>query len=117
MVCAGCSSEPHTYPVSGSVSYQNEAVIEGTIIFASADGAGPTAVARIENGRYEILTTAGEKRVRITATKETGRMLTGAMEQKYPETVDIIPPKYNTATTLVRNVDPDGDLIVDFLLE
>ncbi len=117
LLLGGCNSGPKLYKVSGGVSYRGEAIAEGVIIFAASDGAGPTAVGNIHNGRYELLTTAGEKKVRITASKETGRILEGAMDQKYAERVDLIPPKYNTATTLVRTVDPSGDLLIGFQLE
>lgn len=116
LIC-GCGGGPKQFTVTGSVSYQGQPVADGEIVFADAQGTGPTAAAKIENGKYTIHTTAGEKKVRITATRETGKIVEGAMGAKYPQRVDLIPPQYNTATTLVRKVGPDGDLVLDFPLQ
>ena len=43
-------------------------------------------------------------------------MLEGAMGAKYPERVDLIPAKYNSATTLTRAITPESST-VDFRLE
>jgi hypothetical protein len=113
----GCGGGPREYSVTGSVTYQGKPVAQGEIVFADAKGSGSTSIGKIENGRYAIRTTAGEKRVRITATKETGRIIKGAMGAECPELVDLIPPQYNTATTLIRTVDADGGLVFDFALQ
>jgi hypothetical protein len=44
-------------------------------------------------------------------------MIEGAMDVSYPERADLIPPQYNTATTLLRTVDPQGDQAIDFYLD
>lgn len=113
----GCGSGPTLYTISGEVTYQGEPVREGQIIFADADGKAPTAHGTIEQGKYTIQTTAGVKQVRITATKETGKMIQGAMDVTYPEIVDLIPAKYNSATTLQNTVEPEGPRVIDFRLE
>ncbi len=113
----GCSSEPKQYAVTGEVRYLGQPVARGEIVFADANGAGAAAVGKIKDGRYRICMLPGEKKVRITAAKETGKMIEGAMGVKYPERVDLIPPKYNSATTLVLTVEPDGDGVFDFRLE
>lgn len=114
---SGCNDGPKLYTVVGSVSFQGDTVSKGTIICAPVDGIGPAATGEIVDGRFSILTTAGEKTVRISATKETGRMILGAMDQQYPEEIDIVPPRYNSASTLVRTIDPDGGLEINFRLE
>ncbi len=117
MPAGGCNDGPAVYEVVGSASYQGNPLAEGLIIFAPRDGIGPTATGDIRDGRFSVFATAGEKTVRITASKETGRMIQGAMDQQYPERIDIVPPQYNTASTLVRNIDPDGSRVIDFQLE
>ena len=112
----GCDTGPKFYPVTGSVSYAGQPVADGEIIFADAAGSGASAVGRIEKGRYTLQATAGENQVRITASKETGRMLEGGMGAKIPERIDLIPAQYNTATTLNRTVDPHA-LTIDFDLK
>ncbi len=112
----GCSQEPRQYVVTGSVSYRGQLVTEGEIIFVAGAGSGESSVGRIEQGRYMLRTSAGDKQVRITASKETGRMLEGGMGARIPERIDLIPPKYNTDTTLSCTVDPQK-LALDFDLK
>ena len=113
----GCSKGPTVYTVSGEVTYQGKPVESGDIAFADAARSDRTASGTITDGRYSLQTTAGKKLVRITATKETGKMITGAMDATYPEIVDLIPEKYNTATTLEITVDPGQSTKGDFHLE
>ena len=113
----GCRRGPTLYPVSGAVRYQGQPVEAGQIFFADPTGAAPTAYGPIENGRYAIEVAAGAKQVRITATKETGKIIEGAMGANYPEVVDLIPPQYNAASTLTADVGPAGDKAIDFDLE
>ncbi len=113
----GCSSEPKQYVVSGEVTYKGQPVAQGEIVFADAKGGtAATAAGKIKDGRYQIRILPGDKKVRITSTKETGKMLEGAMGAKYPERVDLIPAKYNSATTLTRTITPESGT-VDFRLE
>ena len=116
LIC-GCGGGPKLYTVTGTVTYQGKPVQSGQIVFADATTTGPTATAAIKDGQYKIRCTAGDKKVRITATQETGKMVEGAMGATYPETIDLIPPQYNTATTLQCKVGPDEDPVCDFSLE
>ena len=114
---AGCETGPKLYTVTGSVTFQNQPVAKGQIVFADAGDAAAAAVGQIENGRYSVQTTAGAKIVRITASKETGRILEGAMGAKVPELIDLIPPQYNTASSLRRTVEAKPEQSIDFPLE
>ena len=113
----GCNFGPPSVVVSGTVSYQGEMVRQGEIIFADVQSTAPAAVGKVEDGRYRLETLAGEKRVRITASKETGRIVEGAMGTTYPEQVDLLPPEYNSASTLVRTVEPKKECVLDFQLK
>lgn len=114
LLLTGCNNGPRLHTISGSVQYKGQPVADGEIVFA--DAAGDSAVGRIQQGRYTLQATAGEKQVRISASKETGRILEGAMGAKIPERIDLIPAQYNTATTLTRTVDPQTPTI-DFDLK
>ncbi len=114
---AGCGNKASQYTVVGMVTYQGKRVIQGEIVFADAKNAIPAAVGKIENGKYQVSTLAGEKRIRITAAKETGKIIEGPMGVKYPERMDLIPPKYNSASTLTRIVEAKANGILDFQLE
>jgi len=113
---SGCSNKPKEYVVSGEVTYQGQSVVQGDIVFADAKGSAAAAVGKIKDGRYQVRMLPGDKKVRITSTKETGKMLEGAMGAKVPERIDLIPPKYNSATTLTRTITPESST-VDFRLE
>jgi hypothetical protein len=113
---AGCSSEARQYEIKGSVAYRGEPVAEGQIIFADPQG-GSAAVGQIHDGRYTLRATAGAKTIRITATKETGRIMEGGMGAKIPERVDLIPPQYNTQSAELRTVEPKEPQTIDFDLK
>lgn len=101
---AGCSNEPRQYDVIGSVTYQGQPIADGQILFEDEGGSGRWPGV-IKNGRYQLRATAGPKLVRLTATKETGRMLEGAMDTKVPERIEIIPAKYNQQSQERRTVE------------
>jgi hypothetical protein len=107
LLLTGCGGGPDLVSVSGEVTYDGAPVAEGQIVFADVDGVAPTSHAPIASGKYKIETPAGAKKVRITATKETGKILEGAMGAEVPELVDLIPAKYNTATTLSAEIAAD----------
>lgn len=117
LLIASCSGAPRLYTVSGTVTYQGKPIPLGQIVFADAAGNSPASAGAIEQGSYTLETTPGAKSVRITATKETGKMIEGAMGAEYPEVIDLLPEQYNSATTLQANIAPDRPLVVDFALE
>ncbi len=115
---AGCSKPPE---VVGSVSYKGEPIAEGSIQFAPADGQSVSAL--IKDGSYSITDNErlkeGEYAVRVFAQKATGRMLKSPdnwnpdAPKAVPEYVPMIPPRYNTSTTLTAEVLP-GQNSIDF---
>lgn len=114
---SGCESGPHMYPVSGQVIYKGEPVAEGDIFFEDAALKQDTAFGKIKDGKYELIALPGEKKVRIRASKETGKVIEGAMGAKIAQRVDLIPRNYNTETTLTRSVEAKSGQILDFKLE
>ena len=105
LLLTGCGGGPDLVTVSGEVTYDGAPVAQGQILFVDVNA--PTSHAQIESGQYKIETAPGAKQVRITATKETGTMLEGAMGAEVPELVDLIPAKYNTTTTLSAEIAAD----------
>jgi hypothetical protein len=112
----GCSHGPQQYTVTGEVNYRGKPIEEGNIMFADAENILPTAVGKIENGHYQITTLPGHKQVRITASKKTGKMIKTPMGTT-PELIDLIPPQYNSATTLSQTVEPQNGSVFDFHLK
>lgn len=113
----GCSHGPVQYTVSGEVAYKGQPVTQGQIFFADAKAKGPTAYGEIKDGHYEVQMLAGEKLVRINSARQTGKMLKGGMTGQYPEVIELLPPKYNSATTLTRTIELGGSQVLDFRLD
>lgn len=71
LVGAGCgSSGPKTYPISGTVTYNGEAVPDGTIVLMApgeVDEYGP-----IKAGKFAFTARPGQKRVKILASRQEG---------------------------------------------
>lgn len=113
----GCNSAPREVVVTGTVVFQKQPVQTGEILFTDSAGSAASSHAQIVDGKYELKTLPGEKQVRITATRETGKILEGAMGAQIPERVELIPAKYNATTTLTCTVAPGKNPPIDFELE
>src|SRR5689334_5979076 len=93
---AGCGAGPPRYDVTGAVTLDGEPLAAGDIILLAADGSSADG-GRIEGGRYKVQTSPGSKKVSIQATVQVeGPGLRG--EATIPR--GIVPPRYNTETTL-----------------
>ena len=117
LAAAGCQRGTQSCSVSGTVSYRGHDVEEGEIIFADASQQVATAAGTITRGTYRVKMLPGNKTVRITASKPTGRILTGAMGVELPQRVELIPARYNTASRLGCTVEPQREMVVDFALD
>lgn len=111
LVALGCRGK-ETYPVSGKVSFNGEAVTNGQIIFAPADKKTAPSAGRIENGEYQLQATSGAMRVEIRAARVV-RNVPGALG---PEYQDYIPPAFNSDSKLTANVEPTENNRFDFNL-
>lgn len=110
----GCGGGVRWSEVSGKVQFDG-APIDGTIAFYPAEG--PSAGAEVKNGLYSTKVPVGEVTVKINAAKATGKSrpaYAGDPEKRVIEqTVEILPAKYNEATTLSRQVTA-GKTVLDF---
>ena len=106
MAIIGCGSGRAT--VQGSVTLDGSPVDGAQIIFEPADRTGPTAGGRIENGSYRLSGESGvppgEKIVRITGTRPTGRKVEAGPPSPPGTMVDVIerfiPLAYNRGSKL-----------------
>ncbi|MCI0456927.1 MAG: hypothetical protein L0Z62_08110 [Gemmataceae bacterium] len=98
LTLAGCGDGTHS--VSGTVSFDGQPVETGTIVFEAADGGPGLASSGIKNGKYELRSKAGKKKVVITAF----RPKPGTEKDPQPATEEYIPAKYNTESTLTKEV-------------
>lgn len=110
VLASGCRDDGKVR-VSGSVTLDGNPVNNGSIIFEAADG-GPGAFSGgIIEGAYELRSTPGSKKVRISAYRSSsGQSDHSAAFENY------VPARYNDKTSLVREVAPEKNQI-DFALE
>ena len=65
VLAAGCGpSGPKTYPVSGTVTFNGEAVRKGHIVFSPVDGSTAPDAGEILNGEFHLQAKAGKKRAK-----------------------------------------------------
>lgn len=115
VIGSGCSHEPQRYPVSGSVTLDGQAIPSGDILFVPVAGdRGPDA-GTIKDGKYDLLATAGKKRVEISASKIRPGGARGAGGEPVPE--EYIPARYNTESKLNAEVQAKSANRFDFPLE
>jgi hypothetical protein len=115
-VAAGCRPRgPATYPVSGDVTFDGQPIAQGEILFRAADGASGSWAGKITAGKYSLQSTAGEKRVEITATRQVETV--AAPTGEAPLSVQMyIPEKYNTKSELKASVTAQGPNKFDYSL-
>lgn len=104
----GCKPDDGFTAVTGTVTFDGAPVEDGYVTFAPKGGAaGTTSGAQIVKGKYEARVTPGTLGVSITATKKV-KIENPTQEQIdrgiTENTVDYIPAKYNTASTLEATV-------------
>jgi hypothetical protein len=121
LLLAGCGSD--RIPISGDVTFDGEPVLTGTIAFEPVDGKGAATGGKITDGKYSLVGDAapqpGTKKVRIAATRKTGRRIQAQFAPPGTLTDEIeryIPDIYNTRTTLTCEVSRDGSHQIDFNL-
>ena len=102
MGCAPPSDSriPPRDQVNGTVTLDGDPVDKGSITFFASDDVsrGIQASTSIKNGKYELLVTPGKKKVKISKVEETR---TDVFE-------NVVPAKYNSATTLEADVSAEN---------
>jgi hypothetical protein len=112
---AGCSQQPRLHVVSGSVTFDGQPIPEGDILFITPDGTRGPDPAKVASGKYELKTTAGKKRVEISASRIRPGGARGAGGEPVPE--EYVPARYNTQSELTAEVQAAGKNIFDFELK
>lgn len=114
LLILGCSQGPRSYRVTGTVTLDDKPVLDGDIHFIDTTGRWGAEVAKIKDGRYEVLAKAGPKRVEISAS----RILPGGARGGGGEPVaeEYIPEEYNATSRLAADVTADGKNEFDFRL-
>ena len=110
--------------VRGEVRLDGRLLERGSILFTPIDGTkGTVAGGQIEGGQYRLSNdkgpAVGRNRVDIHAVRKTGKMVPkplGPQGQTVEESVEAIPPRFNSASTLQVNIKP-GDNTANFAVE
>lgn len=122
----GCGGPgPQRAAINGTVTYDGESVGQGTITFVpTGDTKGTSAGGEIKDGKYSIPsdkgTTLGKYKVQIRWSKKTGKQIEMGSPAppgtKIDEVAEAIPAKYNTETTLEKEVTT-AKHVFDFKLD
>ena len=117
-ILGGCNStNDGRLAVTGEVSFDGQAIREGYITLSPL-AKGPSAGGRIVDGKFQIPTkgpTEGEYHVIVQAMRKTGRMIPvdpAVPEDKVEESVQFLPPQFNTQTQLSATLSPDNTHLV-----
>ncbi|MEA1952719.1 MAG: hypothetical protein U9N87_15160 [Planctomycetota bacterium] len=119
-VLPGCGSSgngPVREAVHGRVTLDGQDVAQGSIVFTPSGGnKGMVTGGTIKDGRYELSAkngpVVGTNRVEIRSVKKTGRKVPAPMGNPgdmADESVEGIPPQYNSRSTLEVDVESGGD--------
>jgi hypothetical protein len=110
-VLVGCGGGNKRAAVEGTVTYDGKPIDNGTITFVP-DGGGdrPKSSGSVRDGKYSIGAgeggpMPGKYKVEITWNKSLGRKLDPDL-QGTDNTKQVLPDKYNKATTLTADIEP-----------
>ena len=115
----GCQKDSERQAVEGTVTLDAEPLAEGGIRLVPKRGTnGPSTGGPIREGRYSIARDkgpfAGEFKVEITATRDSGKILNHPDEGPVPITEQYIPARYNTQTELSATVKAGEPNVLNF---
>ena len=116
LALSGCSTDSAA-EVSGTVTFDGKPVADGAISFRSPDGSTSTAGGIVKDGKYSAKVPRGTMKVEITGAKVVGqkKVYNTPNSPMMPITEEMLPSKYNVATTLTYEVKP-GSQVKDFEL-
>jgi hypothetical protein len=111
----GCAPAVSTVPIQGKVTLDGQPLEKGDILFTHSDPQFGQEAGQIANGAYTANVHPGANKVAIRATREVPGKF-GPMGTE-PLLEDIIPAKYNSATTLNIDVTKEKKDGYDFAME
>jgi hypothetical protein len=115
LLALGCGEAgPKTYAVSGTVTLDGRPLEEGDIYFYPLDPNLSADAGKIKGGRFAFRAKAGHIRVEIQAHRVVPGKKT---PMGGPEREQFLPARYNTESTLAREVLVQGDNRFEFVLE
>lgn len=117
--CGGGGDKVATQRVTGTVNFSGQPISEGEIRLI-AEGDTRTDAGKIENGKFQLSSTPGKKRVEIYAVQDdpNNRIESAVEPGKFePATKMYIPAKYNVKSELETEVQASGGTTLELNLE
>jgi hypothetical protein len=108
----GCSSQPKLYKVTGTVTWKGAPIENGQLNVLADDAQTAPATSKIVNGKFELRTTAGVKRVEVFNQKEKGFDKAMGANAMFND----VPKEYNFETKLRFEVKPSDDNVLELAL-
>tara|TARA_R110002095_G_scaffold198174_1_gene177596 strand:+ start:765 stop:1133 length:369 start_codon:yes stop_codon:yes gene_type:complete len=115
-ISSGCSRTEvpaSLYDAAGEVFVNEKPLESGTITFEPADGKGSVYSGQIQAGHFSVKTSAGQKRVSLTASRPSKNL---GPDGK-PMSEQYLPARYNAKTKLTAEVSPDGANAFEFKIK
>ena len=109
----GCSNKDEQFEIRGQVTYQDQPVAEGKILFMPNDESRPQAIAKIVDGEYVTASPGGvfvgEYKVQVFGYRGTGKVqdLGELYGGKQEQQVQYLPAKFNHETELTVDISPE----------
>lgn len=102
---AGCSGDGPT-SISGEVTFDGKPIDRGAIRMVAVDGQAPSAEAIIHQGRYQLETMPGRKRIEIQGFRVVGTARRNDDPSAPLEeiTEPIVPAKFNIRSELLQEI-------------
>ncbi len=102
----GCGDGVSKGTVNGTVSLDGQPLKEGVVNFEAVDGKSGSSSAAIKDGAFTASVPTAEMKVMFSASKVLGKkkMYDTPDSPTVDETVELIPAKYNTSSTLKLTV-------------
>lgn len=104
---AGCAADTMA-EVKGTVTVDGKPLAHGALVFTPVKDL-PVTGCEVKDGAYTVRVHLGEMKVSVNAPKVVGSRKAYPNDPKSDvivETVEGLPPRYNTATELVLDVKP-----------
>lgn len=122
LVIAGCGGGDQFLHVEGQVNMDGQPLSEGLVMLLPPENSTDltTVSTQVVDGHFEIARSkklkAGSYKVAITSEQKSGRQVQAepGSSEKVEQYVQVIPPKYNSATVLSVDIAGDRD---DLLFE
>ena len=111
---AGCnSSPPGKVKVQGTVNWNGQPLVNGSIQFFIIENDYLGGSAMIENGKFNFFCKPGKMRVEIAANRPSA---SAGADERLPPSEHYIPDRYNAKSELTAEVTLDGENHFDFSL-